>query len=127
MEKGEIAQNEQFHPFPQLFSMQSVSYSLLTATFQFSSAASLNLEQFQNGVIGKGLKEMTKSNCICKQAPLFLHVCSTSILKRNSLFSTVFSILMPYGEPFAIFINFIIVFGKLFQFDSLIFFLFEKG
>ena len=47
MEKGEIAQNEQFRLFSTTFSMQS-------ATFHLSSAA-LNLGQSQNGVLGNGL------------------------------------------------------------------------
>ena len=55
MEKGEIAQNEQFHFFPQCFSMQSVSDNPLIATFQLWSAASLNFGWPQNGVLGNGL------------------------------------------------------------------------
>ena len=44
VEKGEIAQNEQFHLFLQcFFDMQSVSKNDLIATFQFSSVAFLNL------------------------------------------------------------------------------------
>ena len=35
--------------------MQSVSKSMLIATFQLSSAASLNLGRSQNGVLGNGL------------------------------------------------------------------------
>ena len=46
MEKGEIAQNEQFHLFPQSF-LCNLYPSI--ATFQLSSAASLNLGQSQNG------------------------------------------------------------------------------
>ena len=38
-----------------MFSMQSVCYNPLIATFQLSSAASLNLGQSQNGVLGNGL------------------------------------------------------------------------
>ena len=38
-----------------MFSMQSVSLSLLLATFQLSSAVSLNLGWSQNGVLGNGL------------------------------------------------------------------------
>ena len=48
VEKGEIAQNEQFHLFSTMFSMQSVSKNPLIATFQLLSAASLNLGQSQN-------------------------------------------------------------------------------
>ena len=59
MEKGEIAQNEQFHIFFTMFSMQSVSKNPLIATYQFSSAASLNLGWFQNGVLRNGLKHKT--------------------------------------------------------------------
>ena len=55
MEKGEIAQNEQFHLFSTMFSMQSVSYNPLIVTFQFSSAASMNLGWSQNEVLGNGL------------------------------------------------------------------------
>ena len=39
-----------------MFSMQYVSLNPLIDTFQLSSAASLNLGEFQNGVLGKGLK-----------------------------------------------------------------------
>ena len=38
-----------------MFSMQSVSENPLIATFQLSSAASLNLGQSQDGVLGNGL------------------------------------------------------------------------
>ena len=38
-----------------MFSMQSVSFIPLIATFQMSSAASFNLGRFHNGVLGKGL------------------------------------------------------------------------
>ena len=38
-----------------MFSKQSVSKNPLIATFQLSSAASLNLGQSQNGVLGNGL------------------------------------------------------------------------
>ena len=55
MEKGEIAQNEQFYLFSTMFSMQSVSYNPLIATFLLSSAASLNLGRSRNGVLGNGL------------------------------------------------------------------------
>ena len=53
MEKGEIAQNEQFHLYPQCFLCNL--YPLI-ATFQLSSAASLNLGRFQNGISENGLK-----------------------------------------------------------------------
>ena len=49
-----LLKNEQFHLFP-VFSMQSVSQNPLIATFQLSSAVSLNLGQSQNGVLGNGL------------------------------------------------------------------------
>ena len=42
-------------PFSTIFSMQSVSQNSLIATFQLSPAASLNLGQSQNGVLGNGL------------------------------------------------------------------------
>ena len=48
-----------------MFSMQSVSYNPLIATFQLSSAASWNLGQSQNGVIGNVLSRPT-----VKQLPL---------------------------------------------------------
>ena len=41
-----------------MFSMQSVSENPLIVTFQLSSAASLNLERSQNGVLGNGLMEV---------------------------------------------------------------------
>ena len=55
MEIGEIAQNVQYHRFLQCFSMQSLSENHLKATFQLSSAASLNLGHSQNGIQGNGL------------------------------------------------------------------------
>ena len=54
MEKGEIAQNEQFHLFPQCF-LLNLYLKILIATFQLLSAASLNLTRSQNGVLGNGL------------------------------------------------------------------------
>ena len=42
-------------PFATMFSLQFVSLNTLIATFQLSSAASLNLGQSQNGVLGNGL------------------------------------------------------------------------
>ena len=39
-----------------MFSMQSVSQNPLIVTFQLPSAASLNLGQPQNDVLGNGLK-----------------------------------------------------------------------
>ena len=39
-----------------MFSMEFVSKIFLIATFQLSSAASLNLGRSQNGVLGNGLK-----------------------------------------------------------------------
>ena len=39
-----------------LFSMETVSLNPLMATFQLSSAASLNLGWSQNGVLGNGLR-----------------------------------------------------------------------
>ena len=41
--KGETAQNEQFHLFPQCFLCNLYFKNSLVATFQLSSAASLNL------------------------------------------------------------------------------------
>ena len=41
--------------FFHMFSMQSVSSNPLIATFQLLSAASLNLGQSHNGVLGNGL------------------------------------------------------------------------
>ena len=55
VEKGEIAQNEQFHLLPQCFSMQSVCQNPLMTKFQLSSVASLNLGRSQNGLLGNGL------------------------------------------------------------------------
>ena len=40
-----------------MFTMQSLSYNPVLATFQLSSAASLNLGQSQNEVLGIGLKK----------------------------------------------------------------------
>ena len=60
MEKGEITQNEQFHLFPTIFSLQSVSLNPLVATFQLSSAASLNLGGSPNGVLRNGLTAASK-------------------------------------------------------------------
>ena len=60
VEKGEIAQNEQFHLFQQ-FSMQSASQNPLIATFQLLSAASLNLGKSQKGELGNGLSVQLKN------------------------------------------------------------------
>ena len=46
---GEIAQNEQFHLFPQCFLSSMYLKISEIATFQLWSAASLNLAQFLNG------------------------------------------------------------------------------
>ena len=55
--KGEIAHFEQFHLFPQCFLH---NLCLLLATCQLSSAASLNLGQSQNSVLGNRLKKKTR-------------------------------------------------------------------
>ena len=54
--KSEIAQNEQFHLFPQCFLGNLYLKNPLISTFQLLSAASFNLGQSQNGVLGNGLK-----------------------------------------------------------------------
>ena len=59
MEKGEIAQNGQFHLFPQCFLCNLYLTVPLIAKFQLSPAASLNLGQSQNGVLGNGLANTT--------------------------------------------------------------------
>ena len=48
VEKGEIAQNEQFHLFSQCFLCNLYLKNPLIATFQLLSAASLNLGRPQN-------------------------------------------------------------------------------
>ena len=45
-----------------MFYMQSVSQNPLKATFQLSSAASLNMGQSQNGVLGNGLMWLKEWN-----------------------------------------------------------------
>ena len=57
--KGEIAQDEQFHLFPQYFLCNLYLKVLKVVTFQLSSAASLNLGQFQIGILGNGLREFS--------------------------------------------------------------------
>ena len=57
MGKGEMAQNEPFHFFPQCFLCSLYLKNPVTATFQLSSAASLNLGRCQNGVLWKGLRQ----------------------------------------------------------------------
>ena len=53
-------------PFPTMFSMQSVYYNPLIAIFQLLSAASLNLEWSQNGILGNGLmKSLVKASFKC--------------------------------------------------------------
>ena len=55
MEKGEIAQNE-LHLFQRCFLSNLYLYiNHLIASFQLSSAASLSLGWFKNGVLGNGL------------------------------------------------------------------------
>ena len=56
MEKSEIAQNEQFHLFPQCFLCHLLSKNPSIASFQLPSAASLNLGPSQNGVLWNELK-----------------------------------------------------------------------
>ena len=46
-----------------MFSMQSLSENPLIATFQLSSAPSLNLGRSQNGVLGNGLKPFFCQGC----------------------------------------------------------------
>ena len=46
-----------------MFSMQSVSLNPVIATFQLSSAASLNLGPSQNSVLGNGLSYTYKDLC----------------------------------------------------------------
>ena len=53
VEKGEIAQNEQFHLFLQCF---LCNLYLKIAKFQLISASSLNCGRSQNGVFGNRLK-----------------------------------------------------------------------
>ena len=71
MEKGEIAYFEEFRLFSTMFSMQSVILESLLATFQLSSAASLNLGWSQNSVLGNGLNNL-----------LWIHI-SHFVLKRK--------------------------------------------
>ena len=66
VEKGEIAQNEQFHLFPQHF---LCNLYLLKATLQLLSADSLNLGRSQNDVLGNGL-----TLCLCLQDSVNLKV-----------------------------------------------------
>ena len=56
VEKGEIAQNEQFYLLPQCFLCNLNLEILFLATSQLSSAASSNLGSSQNGVLGNGVK-----------------------------------------------------------------------
>ena len=81
MEKGEIAQNEQISPFPTMISMQFVYQNPLSATFQLSSAASLNLEGSQNGNV---LRYMNKSN-ISIQTYIPVPACYESIISMSFL------------------------------------------
>ena len=55
VEKGELAQNDQFHLISTMFSMQPVYQNPLIATFELSSSASLNLGHSENGVLRNGL------------------------------------------------------------------------
>ena len=56
MEKDK-KKNEQFYIFSTLFSVQYESRNPLKATFQLSSAPSLNLGRSQNGVLENRLKQ----------------------------------------------------------------------
>ena len=62
VEKGDITKSEQFHLFPQYFLCNLYLKILLIATFQLSSAASLNLGRSQNGVLGNGFIRITSVN-----------------------------------------------------------------
>ena len=61
-----------------MFSMQSVSYNPLIVTFQWTSAASLNLGYSQNGVLGNGLIQVVLQ--------VSLYVCIQQS-KRDRIFS----------------------------------------
>ena len=52
-----IATKRAISPSSTMFSMQSVSENPSISTFQFLSAASLNLGPIQNGVLGKRVKD----------------------------------------------------------------------
>ena len=72
MEKGEIAQNEQFHLFPQCFLCNLYLKFPLIATFHLSSAAALNLGWSQNCVLGNGLKAFANATLnVAKTSPSF--------------------------------------------------------
>ena len=79
MEKGEIAQNEQFHLFPQCF-LYNLYAKILIATFQLSSASSLNLELSQNGVLGNGLTLYQMTNFLTRPNSKPLHVPNQMLL-----------------------------------------------
>ena len=57
MENGDIAQNAQFHLFPQCFPCKSVSKNPIKATFQLPSADSVDLGLSQNAVLGNRLTQ----------------------------------------------------------------------
>ena len=65
VEKGEIAQNEQFHFFPQCFLCSPYLKNPLIATIHLSSAAFLNLGRSLNGVIGNELNLYRRSSTPC--------------------------------------------------------------
>ena len=69
MEKGEIAKMSNLTFFHNI-SMQSVSKNPLIATFQLSSAASLNSGWSQNGILGNGLKKLS----LCRKMKIFRYV-----------------------------------------------------
>ena len=48
--------NQAISPFPTMISIQFVFQNPSIATFQLSSAASLNFGRYQNGILGNGLK-----------------------------------------------------------------------
>ena len=65
------AQNEQFHLFPLCF---LCNLYIELATFQLSSAASLNLGWSQNGVLEKGLRLWVSGDCPINQQFYFMPI-----------------------------------------------------
>ena len=67
--KEEIAHNEQFLPFPTVFSILSEKFPLISSSLKLLSANSFSLEEFRSLSFGKGLRR----DC-CEQSSMSIMI-----------------------------------------------------
>ena len=109
----------------------SVNFSTLTIKWTNSWSTKMYLEKFRQEIVTRVFSFYIHTNFLFKSIkpfpnkPLFLRVCSTSLLKTlwekeklliTSNFSFSHSIFFPFGELSAVFIKLEIVVCKLFEF-----------